>query len=172
MSHSDERSRSEEISPTKDTPRGRPVHDWSDIYSLKVLKNEKYRFVKEQLVVDFELLNWNPSYPQNILIKILFVAGIVDEYGHKYRIGALWKSNMILSLSSLRQLEARSGRSFKAERIKSTRSSKCLQSSLGNMILCLGKHVDRNLQSKIKKYCGTTSQSTNNSTGDNPVCQT
>ena len=43
--------------PTKDTPRGRPVHDWSDIYSLKVLKNEKYRFVKEQLVVDFELLN-------------------------------------------------------------------------------------------------------------------
>ena len=57
MSHSDERSRSEEISPTKDTPRGRPVHDWSDIYSLKVLKNEKYRFVKEQLVVDFELLN-------------------------------------------------------------------------------------------------------------------
>ena len=98
---------------------------------------------------------------------ILFVADIVDEYGHKYRIGALWKSNMILSLSSLRQLEARSGRSFKAERIKSTRSSKCLQSSLGNMILCLGKHVDRNLQSKIKKYCGTTSQSTNNSTGDN-----
>ena len=98
---------------------------------------------------------------------ILFVAVIVDEYRHKYRIGALWKSNMILSLSSLRQLEARSGRSFKAERIKSTRSSKCLQSSLGNMILCLGKHVDRNLQSKIKKYCGTTSQSTNNSTGDN-----
>ena len=27
------------------------------VYSLKVLKNEKYRFVKEQLVVDFELLN-------------------------------------------------------------------------------------------------------------------
>ena len=125
------------------------------------------RYVKEQLVIDFELLNWNPSYPQKILIMILFVADIVDEYGHKYRIGALWKSNMILSLSSLRQLEARSGRSFKAERIKSTGSSKCLQSSLGNMILCLGKHVDRNLQSKIKKYCGTTSQSTNNSTGDN-----
>ena len=126
------------------------------------------RYVKEQLVIDFELLNWNPSYPQNILIKILFVAGIVDEYGHKYRIGALWKSNMILSLSSLRQLEARSGRSFKAERIKSTGSSKCLQSSLGNMILCLGKHVDRNLQSKIKKKLRNgTWLPKNNSTGDN-----
>ena len=55
---------------------------------------------------------------QKIFIMILFVAGIVDEYGHKYRIGALWKSNMILSLSSLRQLEAMSGRSFRAEPYK------------------------------------------------------
>ena len=50
-------------------------------------------------------------------------------------------------------------------RIKSTGSSKCLQSAL---ILCLGKHVERNLQSKIKNVGRPlTSQSTNNSTGDN-----
>ena len=50
-------------------------------------------------------------------------------------------------------------------RIKSTGSSKCLQSAL---IFCLGKHVERNLQSKIKNVGRPlTSQSTNNSTGDN-----